>query len=316
MQETMLEYTTTNSNPFLNLAHTVWAWEIPVYLFLGGLVAGMMIISGLYLYSGRWRDKNCSCHLLPGLSIVLLSLGMLALFMDLEHKLYVWRLYLTFKPSSPMSWGSWILLMVYPALIANLLLRVPWPLRRMFPGVQRISDRLAGHVTAVRAIGATNVLLGTMLGIYTGILLSALGARPLWNSAILGPLFLVSGLSTAAALVHIVARQAAERDLMARADIGLLAFELLFIVLFLIGMLSATRVHIRAVELLLGGPYTAVFWVFVVGLGIVAPLLMQALTVKHKMQHSMVVPLLVLAGGLAFRFVIVYAGQVVHWTPF
>ena len=39
---------------------------------------------------------------------------------------------------------------------------------------------------------------GIALGIYTGILLSAMVARPLWNSAILGPLFLFSGLSAAA----------------------------------------------------------------------------------------------------------------------
>ncbi len=38
--------------------------------------------------------------------------------------------------------------------------------------------------------------LSIILGIYTGILLSAFNARPLWNNAILGPLFLVSGLST------------------------------------------------------------------------------------------------------------------------
>ena len=44
--------------------------------------------------------------------------------------------------------------------------------------------------------------------IYTGILLSSLGARPLWASGILGPLFLVSGLSTAAAFAHLVARDA------------------------------------------------------------------------------------------------------------
>ena len=35
---------------------------------------------------------------------------------------------------------------------------------------------------------------GLALGIYTGILLSAMVARPLWNSAVLGPLFLFSGL--------------------------------------------------------------------------------------------------------------------------
>ena len=41
--------------------------------------------------------------------------------------------------------------------------------------------------------------------IYTGILLNTMVARPLWNSAILGPLFLVSGLSAGAAVMHITA---------------------------------------------------------------------------------------------------------------
>jgi len=27
----------------------VWEWQIPVYLFSGGLVAGMMIISGYFI---------------------------------------------------------------------------------------------------------------------------------------------------------------------------------------------------------------------------------------------------------------------------
>ena len=52
------------------------------------------------------------------------------------------------------------------------------------------------------------------------------------------------------------------------------------------------------------------FWVFVVGLGIVIPLFIQTLAVSHRIAHTPIAPLLVLAGGLALRFVIVYAGQV------
>jgi hypothetical protein len=48
-------------------------------------------------------------------------------------------------------------------------------------------------------------VLGVGLGIYTGILLNTMVARPLWNSAILGPLFLVSGLSAGAAVMHMAA---------------------------------------------------------------------------------------------------------------
>jgi formate-dependent nitrite reductase membrane component NrfD len=310
----MREYTTTNTNPFVDLSHEVWRWEIPVYLFLGGLVAGMMIISGYFLLSGRWRNRNCSCYVLPGWSLILLSAGMFVLFLDLEHKLYVWRLYLTFEVTSPMSWGSWILLLVYPVLIGSLLLALPAALRERSPSLAKLSDRLLARPSVVRSIGGVSIALGIMVGIYTGILLSALGARPLWSSALLGPLFLVSGVSTAAALVDLVAKDDAERGLVSRADIGFMITELLFIVLFLIGLMNTSKVHQEAASLLLGGPFTAVFWVLVVGLGLLVPIVIQTLAATHKIRHTVVAPVLVLVGGLVFRVVMVSAGQLTHWT--
>src|SRR5512139_3712358 len=138
----MRELTSTRTNPMIDPTLHVWGWEIPVYLFLGGLVAGMMVISGYLLLSGRWKNARSASFALPGLSLVLLSLGMFALFLDLEHKPFVWRLYTTFEPLSPMSWGAWILVLVYPALAANLLMRVPAPLRAKVPALGMLSDRL------------------------------------------------------------------------------------------------------------------------------------------------------------------------------
>lgn len=310
----MLELTVNRSNPMIDPSLHVWGWEIPVYLFLGGLVAGMMILSGWFLLTGRHRDVRGSVHRLPGFGIALLSLGMLALFLDLEHKLYVWRLYTTFKIASPMSWGAWILLLVYPALIATFLLKLPRTLRKRFPGLLGISARLH-EPRLVRSVAFVDIGLGVMLGIYTGILLSSLGARPLWNSALLGPLFLVSGLSSAAAFAHLVTRNHDESELLTRADSGLLAAELGLIFLFLIGLLSATRVHAEAARLLLGGPYTALFWIFVVGLGILIPLALQFLESRHRIAHTVVAPVLVIAGGLALRFIVVQAGQLSQWSP-
>ena len=120
---------------------------------------------------------------------------------------------------------------------------------------------------------------------------------------------------TAAALVHMIARDRGERELLAKADNGFLAVELALICLFLIGLLSSTEVHQAAARILLGGSHTAVFWVFVVGTGIVVPLFIQLLAVNHKIRHTPIAPLLVLAGGLALRFVIVNAGQISHWNP-
>jgi protein NrfD len=311
----MHELEVTRHNHLIDPSLAIWGWEIPVYLFLGGLVAGMMIISGYFLYRGRHLQMNCSCVRLPFAALVALSVGMLALFIDLEHRWYFWRMYTTFQVGSPMSWGSWILLMVYPAIFANMLVRVPAPLLKIFPWLGRWSSVLYVRPQTVRFVGIANMALGVMLGVYTGILLSAFGARPLWNSAILGLLFLVSGLSTAAALVHMASRDREESLLLAQADNGFLTVELVLIGLFLIGLLSSTEVHTRAAYLLITGPFAPSFWVFVVGMGILVPLGLQSLAVRHRIGHSPVPPLLVIGGGLALRFVLVGAGQVSRWLP-
>jgi formate-dependent nitrite reductase membrane component NrfD len=238
---------------------------------------------------------------------------MLALFLDLEHKFYVWRLYVTFEPWSPMSWGAWILLLVYPVLIAGALVRPPALALWFFPGLQSLSERLLADPRWLRWIGVASVASGGALGIYTGILLSALGARPLWSSALLGPLFLVSGLSAAAAFSHMVARDRGESEGLAKADNAFLIAELGLVALFLIGLMSAGEAQVEAARLLLGGPFTAVFWALVVGVGIVTPLLIQSLAVTHRIKHTPIAPALVLLGGLALRFVVVYAGQYSHW---
>jgi protein NrfD len=158
--------------------------------------------------------------------------------------------------------------------------------------------------------------LGGLLGIYTGVLLSTLGARPLWNSALLGPLFLASGLSSAAAFVHLVARDRDESVLLARADNRFLLAELALLALLLIGLATTSRVHAEAAALLLGGPLTTVFWVGVVALGIVIPLFIQTLAVGHRVRHTAVAPLMVLAGGFLLRIVVVAAGQLSHYHPY
>lgn len=309
----MHELTTTRHNEMIEPFLHVWTWQIPVYLFLGGLVAGLMIISGYLLSSGKYKEKNSIAPSLPVISFLLLSLGMLALFLDLEHKIYVWRLYLTFKISSPMSWGSWILLLVYPALIMSILINPPLMLSTLFPKLNALSEKLKQKERYFNITGIVNMLLGALVGTYTGILLSTLGARPLWNSSVLWLLFLVSGLSSAAAFVHMISRSRKEQVMLAKTDNILLAAEMFVILMFIIGLLSSSEAHIEAVKLILTGPYGASFWVLLVGLGIIVPLFLQSLAVREKIKHTPVPPLLVLLGGLALRFIIVYAGQFSHY---
>jgi formate-dependent nitrite reductase membrane component NrfD len=211
-----------------------------------------------------------------------------------------------------MSWGGWILILVYPFLALAALASIPGDLLARWPAVARLAERVR-EPAALRRLGSASIVAGVALGIYTGILLSSLGARPLWASAALGPLFLVSGLSTGAAFAHLIARQPDEQAILLKADNAFLAVELALIGLILIGLLTASAVHANAAALLLGGPYTAAFWVFVVGLGILLPLALQSLMAAHRIPHTVVAPLLVIGGGLALRFVIVSAGQYSQW---
>ncbi|MFN3873677.1 MAG: NrfD/PsrC family molybdoenzyme membrane anchor subunit [Ignavibacterium sp.] len=313
LAEQIIELTTTRNNPHVDPFMAMWEWQIPVYLFLGGMVAGMMIISGYFIFSNRYKVADCSCFSIPFTALVLISFGMFALFLDLAHKPYVWRLYTTFQVKSPMSWGAWILLLIYPALIANILMKPsPWMLR-LIPKLSDISAKINQHPFLIKNIGVLNMLLGLMLGAYTGVLLSSMGSRPLWNTSLLWVLFLTSGLSTAAAYVHLIAKNKEESELLAKADNGFIVIELFIFVMMFLGLLSSARPHIEAAELLLTGAYAPAFWVFVIGLGLVIPLIIQLLAVNHKIKHTPIAPIMVIIGGLILRFIIVEAGQYSHW---
>src|ERR1035441_5798710 len=259
----LTELTVSRHNPLVDPTLHVWEWQIPIYLFLGGLVAGLMIIAGVRLIAIRpkHREALVCCTIGPLVGLAFLSLGMLVLFLDLSHKLFVWRLYTTFQITSPMSWGSWILLLVYPALIANILIDPPKFLSGTFNVVSKWSRIIRSKESYMNNIGLLNIIFGILLGIYTGVLLSTMGARPLWNSSVLWLLFLVSGLSTAAAFGHMVAKDVYERELDRKSDNTFLISEFMVIVLMLIGLMSSSQAHIQGAQLLLGGPFTATFWV-------------------------------------------------------
>jgi Formate-dependent nitrite reductase, membrane component len=101
--------------------------------------------------------------------------------------------------------------------------------------------------------------------------------------------------------------------MLAGADNSFLTIELALLALFLIGHLTSTEVHQQAAGLLLGGPYTAVFWIFVIGAGILLPLLLQTLELANRIRHTLAPAVLVIFGGLALRFILVFAGQESHW---
>lgn len=271
------------------MTQPVWHWEIPVYLFLGGLTAGLMIVGAIL---GRRAQASAATRLLPFVAPVTLSLGMLALFLDLEQKLHVLHFYTSFRVTSPMSWGAWILVAVYPATILLGLARIGFVAERYLARLER-----------------WNVILGIALGAYTGILLSTLSARALWSSALLGPLFLVSGFSTAAALVMLARITRGERETLRRWDVAAIGVELALLALLFIDLMSSGTRGRAAADLFLGGAYTAPFWALVVIAGLAVPLALELLEHRRTLRPTLAAPALLLAGGFALRWIFVAAGQ-------
>jgi len=157
------------------------------------------------------------------------------------------------------------------------------------------------------------IILSIILGIYAGILLSAFNARPLWNTSLLGPLFLVSGLSTGVAATMWMSKNPAERRLLSRIDIILIGIELFFIVHLFMGFLASSAVQIEAANLFLGGPFTVSFWGFVVVLGLIFPAILEILEIRGYHVPVAIPSLLILFGGLVFRFIMVEAGQLTRY---
>jgi formate-dependent nitrite reductase membrane component NrfD len=298
-----------NIDPYLN----IWHWQIPLYLFLGGLAAGILFFAGLYTILGKEKEMPTTVKWATFIVPIALVLGLLALFVDLKHNLYFWRLYTIVRFTSPMSWGAWVLMFITPLSI----IWVASYIKEIIPGWNWRFNFLEVFekwvITYRKGIAWVMIILAVILGIYTGILLSAFNARPLWNTSILGPLFLVSGMSTGAAAIMWMSKSHYERKIMSRIDLILIGIELFFITHMLMGFIAGPSVQIAAAHLFLGGPFTISFWVFVIFLGLLFPAALEILELLGYKVPVAIPALLILMGGLVFRFIMVEAGQITRY---
>jgi len=325
MNDALLETLHGRHNEMIDPSLHIWGWEIPVYLFLGGVVAGMLVLSAALELSGGKRPRSRAIRLAPFVALVLLSVGMLALFLDLDHKFFVWRFYLAFEPTSPMSWGSWILLLVYPV---GLLLGLGSLDARERSGllgwalVGKLRLRSALEWVLEGADGWRNqvlwgaVVAGVALGVYTGLLLGTLSARPQWDTAVLGPLFLSSGLSTGAACLLLFSLDPEERHWLVRWDLVAIGAELFFLGAMLVGFATGDRAAQHALHNLTAGEWGGPFWVLVVLLGLVVPVTFDALEIRRRLPPLRLTPALILIGGLSLRWILVDSGQASNFSAF
>ena len=301
-----------NIDPHLHL----WHWPISLYLFLGGLAAGIMFFAAIITLLGKQDKYQGAVKWATIIPPIALSIGLMALLYDLTNIWNSWKLYITFRITSPMSWGAWTLLLVTPIsfIWTFSYFKEYFPQWKWQKGVLVYASKLIDYINDNKELIAWVMIPSTIiLGIYTGILLSAFNARPLWNNSILGPLFLTSGLSTGAAAIILLSKSSKEKLMFSKIDLVLIIVELFLITHMIMGMQAGSQVQLEAAQLILGGEFTITFWVFVVALGLAFPALLEIFELLGLKVPAYIPALLVLMGGAVFRFVMVDAGQLTRY---
>jgi formate-dependent nitrite reductase membrane component NrfD len=287
-----------------------WGWFIVFYFFIGGLAGGACIAAAMLDLAGSESDRAIIRRAyLVGLVGVAISGALLSL--DLGRPLRFWHMIIQsntgrpmFKPWSPMSFGSWILLSF--GLFAFLASLVAWrdepPLAERLPSaLRRLLARRPVRVLAAIGVGIT----GFGLAGYTGVLL-AVTNRPIWaESPWLGILFLVSGVSTGLAVLMLLGARAAPPttlDWLSQFDRGALALELIVLIVFVVSLGAAARAFAGAWGVVLA--VTAV-------VGVLWPLILEGRR-AHSAQLRSRAATLVLIGGLLLRVTIIFASSAIH----
>jgi formate-dependent nitrite reductase membrane component NrfD len=304
-----------------------WTWYILFYFFLAGLSGGSYVIATLLRHWGEPSDEPAArLGYLIAFPIILVCPILLAL--DLGKPILFWHMLVNttaggqgvnFKTGSPMSVGSWGLL-VFSLFAAVSFLEVLVRDRRIrLPLVDRAVRLLDG--TAGMVWNVVGTVLGLFIAGYTGVLL-AVSNQPIWSDTwTLGGLFLASGLSGSAALLMLLVRYRPQ----AQASVGMLTLsERLFALLelALIAVFALTLVGPGTIGDAFGFPWILLWLVVLAGLapglgGLATRRLVVAgegfpgegTVAAQSALLSVAGPVLILIGVLALRAAVIFSAQ-------
>ncbi|MDR2586807.1 MAG: polysulfide reductase NrfD [Coriobacteriales bacterium] len=281
----------------------IWGAIIAWYLFLAGVGGGAYVFAALlgWLFPTLKKMRRYALIMVPVVVIV----GLLLLIVDAEGGLknpLRFVLLLT-NFGSVMTWGVVFLSgFVLIALIALLLDLKGRPLPRW--------------------LDVLGVVLALSVALYTGALLGVAKTFPLWNTALLPILFLVSALSAGGAAILLAGALFAPEELAQIKSLKKAHYVLPLIELVLLASLLFITFHnstagAASVLSLVCGRYALAFWVGLVGLGLVLHVLVETKLLffsSEAVEESATARYLgvatgafVLVGGFLLRLLIVVA---------
>lgn len=335
-----------------------WEWQVAIYLWLAGLGGGAYFTAFLAdRLSGGKHEEWVRVATYLGVPAVLI--GSLLLVTDLGERFRAWHLFVGLSPSSwqvvstsgaaslrtwppflnlypisPMSLGSWILLLWSVIGVALIAL---W-FARAFESIEgayffgTVASALRPFLPALNVLKWIAFVLSVLLIAYTGVLLSATN-QGLWANALpLPALFVASAISTGIATIVLIMGTAIGPSLrnlfgkvgeattseavatLGKADAVIMLIEMVALALYLlwIGLLSGPA-GAQAIGVLLSGSLALPFWGGVVVLGLLIPLALEASVLRTRKEPPAIIltasALCVLVGGFILRMVVVIGGQ-------
>ncbi len=310
------------------MAEHHWGWLIAIYLFLGGMGAGSFLMASVFELSGvRYKHDFCPTTMAgAGVSGPLILIGTLLLIFDLGAGLREpWRILFMFTNfRSVMTWGIWILTLFLPICFLFGLLELmhghpailAWlrKKQKILPKRLRLVPESLPYRQIKRVVCSIGIALAVGTAVYTGVLLSVVQAVPLWNTPVLPLLFLVSAISTGMGLSFDLSATLALPDIHRRysamplVHMFFIGLETALLGLLLILALNRGGEAAESARLILMGSQSVVFWLLVVGFGMVYPFVVHAYGFArhgHDFLSGILAGAGVVIAGLFVRYLIV-----------
>lgn len=328
------------------MLQTVWGWQPALYLFLGGMGSGTFVTAAILYLKDKSHYRKIIC-LSMWAAVACLVVGLLLLLSELTNPLRGMMMWQSFSHvSSWMTIGAWglaaaVAVFGVSALLATFRWRGQAP-RGEVESVQASGEgfvaqeknrfeSLDGRISsALSVLSVIGIALGIFVAVYTGILLMSAPGVPLWNTAVIPCLFLVSGLDTGVALVELISVGCTKSEKLEKKDhrglltatSGLILVELAVLTVFFVSASSSGSGSItgataaESASLFISGILAPYFWTLVVVVGLVFPLVVAiaGLTAERREGRSLPLALsacgaiCVLVGGCELRFLILAGG--------
>ena len=286
-----------------NIFHQeAFGFNIAMYFYLTGLSAGSFILSTLAYGFGMNQYKPIG-RVGVILATLLLVIAPFFLLIHIGMPLRAWHLFVYLNWSSPITWGSFLLIL--------------YPINCIIYGYFMFKEKMK----PTRIFGLIGIPLAIAVHGYTGFILAFGKARALWNTALMPILFLASAIVSGIALMILVVvlkdrffskEKRIDRDLI--MNLGKLLAWMIVFDLFLVGsdllvLLISHSDAQAAAYLILGGKFSVMFLIIENLLGKIIPFILLAVPKFRTLPTVIAASILVAVGIFFMRYVVVVAGE-------